>query len=142
MSQTPLQRRYNRLATAINRKAEALMAYGRVTSIDLAIIARDHRRCAYCGIELEPGQGTFDHVVPFNRGGRNESGNIVRCCYTCNRTKFTKTPDEHAEYMETVVECPICGREFRPRWSQLSAGNGRFCSRSCSARSRWVDADR
>lgn len=140
--QTPLQRKYQRLASAINRKAEKLGALGRVSSIDLAIIARDHPRCAYCQVGLEPGQGSFDHVVPFNRGGRNEPENIVRCCFTCNRRKFTKTPDEHAEYLSTTVVCPVDGVEFRPRWSQLRAGYGRFCSRRCAASSRWMAGDR
>jgi len=141
VTQTPLQRRYQRLAQAINKKAETLRAYGRLSAIDLAIVARDHPRCAYCGVGLEPGQGTFDHVVPFNRGGRNARDNLVRCCYTCNRRKFTKTPEELDEYLATTVTCPIDGTEFRPRWSQLLAGNGRFCSRRCAARSRWVDVD-
>lgn len=138
MAQTKLQRRLVRLANAINTKAARLGAYGRLTAIDLAVIVRDHPRCAYCQIGLEPDQGTFDHVVPFDRGGRNTAENVVRSCLTCNRTKFTKTPEEHAEYLSATVECPIDGTLFRPRWSQLTTGNGRFCSRACAAKSRWV----
>lgn len=138
MPQSALQRRLQRLAHAINTKAERLQAYGRISSIDLAVIARDHPRCAYCGVGLDPNQGTFDHVIPFHRGGRNAPDNLVRCCYTCNRQKFTKTPDEYTDYLATTVTCPIDGIEFRPRWSQLTTGNGRYCSRRCAAKSRWL----
>jgi hypothetical protein len=138
VTQGPQERRLGRLASAMNQKARKVGAIGQVTAIDLAIIARDHPRCAYCSIGLEPDQGSFDHVTPFDRGGRNEPANIVRTCFTCNRIKFTKTPDELAEYMDIVQVCPIDGTEFRPRWAEYRAGRGRFCSRSCAAKSRWV----
>lgn len=122
----------------MNTKARRLGVRGHLTAVDLAIIARDHPRCAYCQIALEPDHGSYDHVIPFDRGGDNTPANVVRVCFTCNRQKFTKTPAELAEHVNLIQECPICGTEFRPRWAEYQAGRARFCSRSCAAKSRWV----
>jgi len=48
-----------------------------------AIYARDGGRCVYC--RCDPWRGlTLDHVKPRNKGGSNESRNLVTCCYGCN----------------------------------------------------------
>lgn len=137
MTQSPLQRRLIRLAPAINRKAARLGAQGRVSAESLYLVIKAHPKCPYCGQLNDPMHGTFDHVVPFDRGGTNLRGNIVFCHLSCNRHKFTKSVAEHTQYEALTVTCPVDGKEFRPRWADWNRGLGRFCSRSCSAASRW-----
>ena len=142
MTQTSEQRRLIRLAAAYNAKARRLGVRGTVTAEDLFWVESgyDGGNCYYCRIELEIGQGTFDHFIPFDRGGMNTAANIVRCCTTCNRRKFTKTSAQLAEHMARVVTCarPGCGKQYQPRWAEWEAGRARVCSRSCAAKMRWV----
>ncbi len=137
MRQDPELRRLVRLAGGYNRKARAYGVRGTMTGAGLMLIESLIDHCAYCGITLEPGHGTFDHVVPFDRGGTNEFHNITRCCTTCQRNKFTKLPQEYATHQSLRVQCAVCGREFQPRWAEYQAGRARVCSRSCAAKSRW-----
>jgi len=133
--QTSEQRRLVRIASAMNTKARKLGTYGVVSSVELAMKPSE---CAYCGVTLEPGQGTFDHRLAFARGGHNVSANVVRCCITCNREKFDKTPSEFKEHQVLVSICTVCGNQFQPRWAEWQAGRARTCSRSCAAKSRWA----
>jgi hypothetical protein len=137
VTQTALQRRLVRLASSINKKAAALGARGRVTAESLYLIIKAYPTCPYCGIKLDPMSGTFDHRVSFDKGGNNLRENIVFCCLSCNRKKFTKSIDEHAEFLNFTITCPIDGTVFKPRYADWVRGLGRFCSRSCSASSRW-----
>ena len=135
MTQHPEERRLNRLAASYNKKAAQYGVSGVITAVDLA---RKPRRCMYCGISLEVGQGTFDHMIPFDKGGTNEDFNIVRSCLTCNRKKFTKSPAEFAEHQTLVVACEVCGKEYQPRWGEYINGRARVCSRVCAGRKRWM----
>ena len=47
-------------------------------------------QCAYCA---EPSR-SFDHVLPFTRGGRNVASNIVPCCRPCNASKHNRLVSE------------------------------------------------
>ena len=133
--QTTEQRRLIRLAAAYNQKAARLGVPGIVSASDLF---QKPRSCRYCGIGLEPGQGTFDHVMPFDRGGTNDNDNIVRCCLTCNREKFNKTPAEFTAHQQLTVSCLVCGKEYKPRWAEYQNGRARTCSPSCAAKKRWM----
>lgn len=55
----------------------------RVPLTRAGLMARDARRCAYCGGPAE----TIDHVVPRSRGGPHTWENCVACCGRCNRRK-------------------------------------------------------
>jgi hypothetical protein len=135
MTQHPEERRLNRLAASYNKKAAQYGVPGFATSSSLA---RKPMECNYCHIGLEVGQGTFDHVKPFGKGGTNEDWNIVRSCLTCNRKKFTKTPAEYAEHQVLVVACSVCGKEYHPRWGEYINGRARVCSRVCAGKKRWI----
>lgn len=135
MAQHPEQRRLARLSSSYNKKARRYGVTGVITAIDLA---RKPMRCNYCGIGLEVGQGTFDHVIPFDKGGTNEDSNIVRSCLTCNRKKFTKSPQEFAQHEALIVACSVCGKEYQPRWGEYINGRARVCSRSCAGKKRWM----
>lgn len=139
MTQTAEQRRLVRLAAAYASKARSLGVRGSVTAEDLGLVELASPTCYYCGIDLPVGGGTFDHIRPLGRGGMNHIVNIVRCCLTCNRTKFTKTPEQLAVHEDRVVTCerPGCGNTYKPRWAEYEAGRARLCSRRCSALLRW-----
>lgn len=138
MTQSAEQRRLVRIAAAYNTKARRLGVRGVIRAEDLGRLEL-MPGCWYCKIGLEIGQGTFDHVIPFERGGQNTLLNLVRCCLTCNREKFTKSPDELEQHRDRVVTCgrPGCDNTFRPRWAEYQAGRARLCSRRCSALWRW-----
>jgi HNH endonuclease len=124
-----------RLAGSMNAKAVRLGAPGLVAPFELAeIMVESEGLCQYCGVELPPMEGTFDHVVPYARGGANRKDNIVRCCLADNREKGLKSPEELAIYAKLRVKCEVCGKEFRPRWADWKRGLGKTCSRVCSGR--------
>ena len=54
------------------------------------VLARDGRRCAYCGKEAS----TIDHVLPRSRGGDNTWSNTVAACGRCNQRKGDRSPAE------------------------------------------------
>lgn len=133
MAQHPIARRYSRLAVGANTKARRLGRSGRISALDLfAIFEASEGVCTYCGIGIDPGDCSFDHVIAFDKGGENERTNIVACCLTCQRTKFTKDRSEFAAWRDLSVTCPIDGVVFRPRWADYQRGLGRYCSRRCS----------
>lgn len=138
MTQTREQRRLVRIAHRMNQRAKRYGS-GEITAADLAMVVMRSDSCHYCGIGLERGQGSFDHSTPLDRQGRNASDNIVRACYSCNRTKFTKTPEEMQKYHGITVTCalPGCGVKFKPRYAEWVAGRAKFHSRSCAAKSRF-----
>lgn len=135
MAQPRSERRFSKLAAAINQKAARLGQYERLTATDLAAVFLEaDRLCSYCGVGLSWEGVSFDHIVPFSKGGRNVVVNLAACCITCQRSKFTKTPTEHAAARRLIVKCPVDGVEFRPRWADYQRGLGRTCSRKCSGK--------
>lgn len=136
MSVSP-RRRVQRISAAFNIKARKLHVPGVVTGEMLAAMPG---QCFYCGVGLSIMEGTWDHKVAFDAGGDNTLNNIVRCCTTCNRKKFTKTPDSFIEHEKTTVTCalPGCGKQWQPRYAEALRGMARYCSRSHAAKSRWV----
>lgn len=135
---TTPRRRLQRIAADFNKKARQYGVPGVVTGEMLASI---DQTCRYCGVKpASLMDGTWDHVVPFARGGTNELTNIVRACGSCNRTKHTKLPEELEAYRALLVTCPVDGTVFKPRWSEWKAGRARHCSLRCAALARWARA--
>ena len=58
------------------------------------LFLRDHGACQYCGVAREPGELTYDHVLPRSQGGTTDWTNIVTCCVDCNRKKGGRTPEQ------------------------------------------------
>lgn len=137
MTQTPEQRRLIRLANSMNTKARRLGAPGEVTASELAQIYLRSPECYICHVGLEVGHFSFDHVLAFGEGGTNWPENIRPACFTCNREKFTKSPEEIASYRQLTVRCIVCRKEFHPRFAEWKAGRATTCSRSCAASKRW-----
>lgn len=135
MTQTVTQRRLVRTAAGFNRKARKYKVPGVVTAEDLArIYLSTQGRCFYCAAELDPFVGTFDHKLPFERGGTNLRDNIVPSCLTDNRQKFTMTEAEYRDWLALERRCKGCAKSFKPRASDYRRGLGFYCSRSCSGR--------
>ena len=124
-----MKRRLQRIAASFNSRARKYHAPGVVSWQGLAVMGES---CHYCGIHLDLDQGTWDHKVAFNDGGDNWPTNIVRCCTSCQRRKFTKTPAEFEAHKALRVTCPIDGTEFQPRWAEHQRGVARYCSLRCA----------
>lgn len=133
-----IKRRLQRIASGFNAKARRYRVPGVTTAEHLALMPG---KCHYCGVLLTLDGGTWDHVIPFHRGGSNELSNIVRCCTSCQRRKFTKTPEEYAEHQSMMSRCalPGCDNTWQPRYAERKRGMARYCSRSHAAQSRWVE---
>lgn len=135
MTEQTILRRLQRISAGFNRKARRYHVKGVCTPY---ILASKGDTCAYCPTRMELRHGTWDHKVPFDKGGTNDSENIVRCCTDCQRRKFTKTPEEYDEHRAMEVVCPIDGVRFKPRYAEAKRGMARYCSLSCAAKSRWL----
>jgi len=127
------ERRFSKLSAAINQKATKLGARGRVTATDLAgVYYEADGLCQYCGFGVSWEGVSFDHKQAFAKGGSNTPDNLAASCMTCQRGKFTKTPEEWATAKDMTVACSVCGTSFRPRWADYMRGFGLTCSRKCS----------
>jgi 5-methylcytosine-specific restriction endonuclease McrA len=73
------------------------------------VLARDGRRCAYCGGPAS----TIDHVLPRSRGGRDSWTNTVAACGGCNQRKGDRTPAE--------ARMPLRVGPAAPAWAALAA---------------------
>lgn len=62
------------------------------TELRSLVFARDAYTCQYCG--QQGGKLECDHVIPVNRGGKSILENLVTACFSCNRSKGTKTLEE------------------------------------------------
>lgn len=126
-----IQRRLQRIAATMNARARK---YGAPGVIDWRHLATKGERCEYCGISLLLDQGSWDHAISFNDGGQNWPGNVVRCCYDCQRRKHTKTPAEFSAHRGLLVTCarPGCSNTYQPRWAEYKRGMARFCSHQCA----------
>ena len=56
------------------------------------VLERDNYTCQYCGNNTGPLE--VDHVMPKCRGGLSAEENLVCACFTCNRSKGGRTPEE------------------------------------------------
>lgn len=56
------------------------------------VFRRDNFTCQYCGDH--GGRLECDHVMPISRGGSSDPSNLKTACFTCNRSKRAKTPEE------------------------------------------------
>ena len=124
----------SRKASSMNMRARKVRARGIITPEALAL---KPQVCFYCGTELAFGHGTYDHRVALDKGGSNQADNVVRCCITCQRKKFTKSEDEYRTFIENgSVTCALegCSISWTPRFAERQRGMAKFCSRSHAAK--------
>lgn len=102
IARLPFDKRAEKFYAAINGEVNVFTPYvcavrGRLPAhiwqpIRARILARDEVTCQYCGATDLPMD--VDHVVPLTRGGSNKDDNLVTACYSCNRSKGNKLPEE------------------------------------------------
>lgn len=129
------KRRLQRIASTFNARARKHRVPGVVSWQMLLSLGNT---CYYDGTQLTVNDGSYDHVLAFDSGGTNVITNIVRCCMTCQRTKFTKTPDQFAQHRALTVTCarPGCGVTYQPRWAEWINGRARYHSHACAGWAR------
>lgn len=84
------------------------------------------KQCSYCD-KVMTEQPDPDHVTPISRGGRNDMGNIVPCCRSCNGDKGDLTLAEWATERARLGKPP---RRYSlpyedPRFKHLTLGEAR-----------------
>jgi 5-methylcytosine-specific restriction endonuclease McrA len=58
------------------------------------LYTRDGYACQYCGHKFAPKLLTYDHVLPFSKGGKTTWENIATACSKCNLKKRNRTPEQ------------------------------------------------
>lgn len=71
-----------------------------------AIRERDGSRCQYTGEIIGPGEGNVDHVVPRDRGGKDEWSNLVWSKKDINSKKGNKLNEECGLRLRSVPKAP------------------------------------
>ena len=92
-------------AGAVTRLYVALFA----GTVAVVLLAADHRMwagvvLAACaglvvgrarrGPVLSPTSATLDHIVPHSQGGSDDPSQLVTACWSCNRDKGNRTPEQ------------------------------------------------
>lgn len=65
-----------------------------------------------------------------NVAAPSKVGEYLTCGGKCAKAKREKLKAARAR------KCETCGKEFHPRWRQIRAGGGRFCSQKCNTAGR------
>ncbi len=73
------------------------------------VFSRDNNTCQYCGEKLPRSELNLDHVLPRSQGGLSTWENMVCSCFTCNRVKGGRRPEEAGMH--------LIRKPFRPEWT-------------------------
>lgn len=82
------------------------------------VFSRDNNTCQYCGEKLPRSELNLDHVVPRSQGGLSTWENMVCSCFTCNRVKGGRMPEE--------AGMRLIRKPFRPEWTPFMLGTFSF----------------
>lgn len=73
--------------------------------VRIRVFERHGRRCALCGNEVKPGDGTdFDHAVPLADGGEHRETNLRPVHRKCHRLKTAREAQERASVRAVVAK--------------------------------------
>jgi 5-methylcytosine-specific restriction endonuclease McrA len=91
-----------------------LVAYDRVPKRHVRfsrfnVFARDKNTCQYCGGKFARAELNLDHVIPRSREGLSTWENVVCSCFSCNRVKGGRLPEEAGMH--------LIRQPFRPEWT-------------------------
>lgn len=77
-------------------------------AVKMELIAEYGDSCNFCGETklAKTRRISFDHIVPFDKGGSNDISNIQILCRSCNAIKGTKSQEEFETYMRKREELP------------------------------------
>lgn len=75
------------------------------------------RRCQLCGVTKNERPLDVDHIIPRNRGGKNELANLQVLCSKCNRSKRDEDDTDFRLVLPTdrSAGCSFCEPEFQSR---------------------------
>ncbi len=59
-------------------------------TVRMNTLNRDGFKCRYCGVSVTNDTANMDHVVPWKKGGKTRSRNLVTACKPCNKKKGNK----------------------------------------------------
>ena len=71
--------------------------------VRIAVHAKCHGHCAYCGTPITMREMQIDHVTALDRGGDNSLGNLLPSCRQCNFYKGTWTLDWFRENLLSTL---------------------------------------
>jgi len=101
----PLRSRVFDRVKAAKRRAEKAGNGGDYTVQEFLDLCEQYNwKCAYCGCDLTLETATGDHMIPLSSGGSSDISNIAPACRSCNSHKHNKTPEEYAEWLQSVGE--------------------------------------
>jgi len=76
------------------------------------VLKRARFRCALCGISADEKALEVDHIVPRNKGGKDELSNLQALCYSCNAMKRDRDDTDFRAVAESYAlradDCPFC----------------------------------
>ena len=94
----------------MSRKTRTYSNGGKISeAVKLELVAKQGDSCNFCGEEnlAETRKISFDHIVPFDRGGSGDIKNLQILCRSCNSIKGTRTQKEFEDYMRKRKELPV-----------------------------------
>jgi 5-methylcytosine-specific restriction endonuclease McrA len=69
-------------------------------------------RCELCGVPADERALEVDHIIPRNKGGKDEISNLQALCYSCNAMKRDRDDTDfravRAAYGNTEPRCSFC----------------------------------
>lgn len=89
------------------------------------LFIRDNYTCQYCGKTMPSNELTYDHIIPKSKWRNNKYPatcwtNIITACYSCNRKKGNKTPQQANMQMLSTPHRPIIHPKYLPVVGHLS----------------------
>lgn len=90
------------------------------------VISRAKGKCEACGISSDERALDVDHIIPRNKGGKTEIGNLQALCYKCNSEKRDRDNTSFREWREEKFAerdklCPFCKQEDSSKESNMLA---------------------
>lgn len=73
------------------------------------VFEKNHGRCAICGMPLSLthcqnyNYATIDHIIPLDKGGKNEMSNFQATCERCNKIKTNIMPEMFKNNVASVM---------------------------------------
>jgi diadenosine tetraphosphate (Ap4A) HIT family hydrolase/5-methylcytosine-specific restriction endonuclease McrA len=106
----------SRLQDYKERRGEAIWQHRRKSAgyvsgtLRYEVFKRARFRCELCGESAERKALEVDHVVPRNKGGSDDAGNLQALCYSCNAMKRDRDSTDFREkfYEHREKGCLFC----------------------------------
>jgi len=93
------------------------------------VLKRAKFRCELCGISAEDKALEVDHILPRNKGGKDDLSNFQALCYSCNATKRDRDDTDFRgmadSYNEREKGCLFC--DFQSGKEREIVGKNELC---------------